>query len=554
MRFLRGFDKKVRALPGNDFLIIDYDQRDFARMYRVGERAIGAELGTGPEKSSVAPWSRLILYQGMTTGDSIDLQRKDQSDSSTQLIPYFEGGDPNSSLWSHISSHMQLKCRDTTTNPYLDLRLGFHTTFYEVRETNSSQMRELWKYGPLYDHPLGWSFRKSAYTLYTPRFSDVSAMESSGHSHSIKGWTALLLSPEGFFSKNGLNIPAEASVREKAQILGEWLGKLTPLGSEMALIGQGMRRISDRWAEFQSFFDFILDHGDSLMQPSEHDNLLFDDGSFSRSRRYFWVIDCLSEFELSITDNIVQWEMYRDARIKPFVDSGQLPAVDYQRYNNAEEYCHVLKHQREYFRRKLDSTKALRDALFNASAVIESRASTRLGENVKILTFVSIFFLPLAFCTSLWSINDKFSSTSFIIVIVIVALTTYAMVFNVNSLVHTFRFVYDTKKRRLVNDMKSDPDERWKQRGQRFEVFRPRHEDPEPSEWYITLYAILNLATFLGFGRPDRRLENRALEDSSLQSSSSHFSCITNYFTRRRIARKPELSGDSWRQDEPWVL
>ena len=37
--------------------------------------------------------------------------------------------------------------------------------------------------------------------------------------------------------------------------------------------------------------------------------------------------------------------------------------------------------------------------LFNASAVIESRASTRLGENVKLLTFVSIFFLPLAFTT-----------------------------------------------------------------------------------------------------------------------------------------------------------
>lgn len=37
--------------------------------------------------------------------------------------------------------------------------------------------------------------------------------------------------------------------------------------------------------------------------------------------------------------------------------------------------------------------------LFNASAVIESRASTRLGENVKLLTFVSIFFLPLSFTT-----------------------------------------------------------------------------------------------------------------------------------------------------------
>jgi hypothetical protein len=35
--------------------------------------------------------------------------------------------------------------------------------------------------------------------------------------------------------------------------------------------------------------------------------------------------------------------------------------------------------------------------LFNASSVVESRASTRLGENVKLLTYVSIFYIPLAF-------------------------------------------------------------------------------------------------------------------------------------------------------------
>jgi hypothetical protein len=32
------------------------------------------------------------------------------------------------------------------------------------------------------------------------------------------------------------------------------------------------------------------------------------------------------------------------------------------------------------------------------NALIETRISTRLGQNVMLLTYVSIFYLPLAFC------------------------------------------------------------------------------------------------------------------------------------------------------------
>jgi Mg2+ and Co2+ transporter CorA len=46
------------------------------------------------------------------------------------------------------------------------------------------------------------------------------------------------------------------------------------------------------------------------------------------------------------------------------------------------------------------------EQLLDQLTVIESRAATRLGENVKLLTFISIFYLPLAFCAGLWSINN----------------------------------------------------------------------------------------------------------------------------------------------------
>lgn len=46
--------------------------------------------------------------------------------------------------------------------------------------------------------------------------------------------------------------------------------------------------------------------------------------------------------------------------------------------------------------------------------------------------------------------------------------------------------------------MKSDSREAWKNRGHRFEVFRPKHENPEPSKWYVALYALLNPALVFG--------------------------------------------------------
>lgn len=226
----------------------------------------------------------------------------------------------------------------------------------------------------------------------------------------------LVLAPDYFYDENNTSFPMVSLDVGRAQALGHCLGKLTQEGAEMNLIAHGLERISSRWAEFQSFFEFILDGGDSLMKPAEHDNLLFDDGAFSRSRRYFWAIDCLSEFDVVVSDNIVQWELYRAARIQPLLEGQGLPDLDMLQLKQVERRYEILCNQREFFRQKLIATKALRDAvstssknrvilaylryqLFNASAVIESRASTRLGENVKLLTYVSIFFLPLAFCT-----------------------------------------------------------------------------------------------------------------------------------------------------------
>lgn len=200
--------------------------------------------------------------------------------------------------------------------------------------------------------------------LYGPPQSEApEAFADPGSRSLIQHWTLLLLAPDHFFNENNLSFPIHSQTPQRVETLSHPFGRLHSLGAEMNLIAQGLEKISERWADFQSFFDYTLDGGDSLMQPSEHDNLLFDDGAFSRSRRYFWAIDCLSEFDVSISDNITQWELYKAARILPLLAINALPDLDYRQFKSAEKQCRILHVQREYFRQKLTSTKALRDAV-----------------------------------------------------------------------------------------------------------------------------------------------------------------------------------------------
>ena len=60
LEFLCQFDSDLRAHPGNDFMVIDFDAADETRVYRVGEKAFGSELRVEAQDLKSAPWSRLM--------------------------------------------------------------------------------------------------------------------------------------------------------------------------------------------------------------------------------------------------------------------------------------------------------------------------------------------------------------------------------------------------------------------------------------------------------------------------------------------------------------
>jgi hypothetical protein len=180
----------------------------------------------------------------------------------------------------------------------------------------------------------------------------------------------------------------------------------------------------------------------------------------------------------------------------PELDPGGWPRAQKQ-MTEIDHLCEKLQATRVRFQQHHKNITALRDGLFSASAVMESRASTRLGgqldfphdrewltnaENVRLLAFVGIFFLPLAFCTSLGNMSDAlFPLHVLIYVIILVGFVTYMVVFNLDTLVRLFTNTYESHRNSIVDDMKSEKDEYWRSKGEEFGnfYFRPKTEAGE---------------------------------------------------------------------------
>jgi len=111
--------------------------------------------------------------------------------------------------------------------------------------------------------------------------------------------------------------------------LDEIFMERTAIQSELLCINQGLAQVIQKWTELDEYLGGLLI--EDFMEPKQYAALLFDDENFTRSRKYFWAIGCLNEFDISIGDNIKQWDLYYAARLSPILEDAH--AVE--RFDNA---------------------------------------------------------------------------------------------------------------------------------------------------------------------------------------------------------------------------
>lgn len=147
-----------------------------------------------------------------------------------------------------------------------------------------------------------------------------------------------------------------------------------------------------------------------MFSPRLRDKLLFEDSHFTYSRRYFWAYNTLGVINEGIKS---MRAAYLSAFTKDFW-AGRHPTLwphpspdspdgrDYaarmdalrQELESAVAELQVTHDKNEGTRTEI---RSLREQLFSGSSVKESRRGVEQGDNIKILTSVSMIFLPLTF-------------------------------------------------------------------------------------------------------------------------------------------------------------
>lgn len=125
------------------------------------------------------------------------------------------------------------------------------------------------------------------------------------------------------------------------------------LQATLIIADNAMRTIQSHWKQILDYFEQLISEKDTFLEPERHDNLLSDDESFSRSKRYFWAITSLKELDLSISDNLLQMKRLLDTRASEWVENSRKSELEDARsclrirYHEIEKIALRLKEKRQ---------------------------------------------------------------------------------------------------------------------------------------------------------------------------------------------------------------
>ncbi|KAI1204290.1 uncharacterized protein F4807DRAFT_472322 [Annulohypoxylon truncatum] len=217
-----------------------------------------------------------------------------------------------------------------------------------------------------------------------------------------------------------------------------------------------------KWIETLNEFDNLVGVKiDDLFDPKRDGAAMFD-SSFERSKLYFTVLQTLRIFTEWIQESERELQqLKRDFDINVQSNTARRssiasshgtapPAMFVKEIDEAWEELMTLhnsssKSLLDRIEKKEVEIKSFRDGLFSATSVREASRATALNQYILVFTIVTIFYLPLSYVSSLFSMDifdyDSIRSSEalFVVITITIAVSTWAVSAVVLWLVHDDR-------------------------------------------------------------------------------------------------------------------
>ncbi|EGC41757.1 conserved hypothetical protein [Histoplasma capsulatum var. duboisii H88] len=170
--------------------------------------------------------------------------------------------------------------------------------------------------------------------------------------------------------------------------------------------------------------------------------LMADDPQFSLSKTYFWALQTYKLFERTLEQTIATWETFKIDSL-PKIQDGRISPENWDAsVRSIDQAIELLKPKINRIKRGIQDVRDLREGLQSTAAVFDSRTAVRQGENIRLLTYITLLFLPLSFGTGIFSMQfvEPSSRTikAFAITLPVITIVSALLIFNLNTLTVAF--------------------------------------------------------------------------------------------------------------------
>ncbi|KAF1969967.1 hypothetical protein BU23DRAFT_512189 [Bimuria novae-zelandiae CBS 107.79] len=236
----------------------------------------------------------------------------------------------------------------------------------------------------------------------------------------------------------------------------------------LSWIAVALHHVSWRWESAIAAVDAEIMTPAQVVFTPDRDILMTDDPQFSHAKTYYWALQSYKLFEQKIKTTVETWRCFEEESLKKLWHS----KVDAEEWHMKQRSINLgidqLEKKMEKIRQRIEEVKDLREGLASASALFNSRTAVRQGDNIRLLTYVNLLFLPLTFGTSIFGMQIMGSNTrvlhAFAIALPSATLLTLFIIINLENVLDIFASVKQRTADKLRHHMRHHRRKHWKQR------------------------------------------------------------------------------------------